>query len=195
MSGAAKKPVRRCAFNRADVLNGKKGIKMKKVLLTIDGITPDQKAFHYAVSLCKRIRAELNIFQIIRPRYYGNYIKKVRKKASLARKFVEGSMVAATFAEAGEHETALDMMAEASKEIKHLMSKSEKSGVHCHFSIKSGNSEKEIINYVNDHRDVILTIYDASDQGTNQNADISEKKSTLAKIKRDLCVPLVMVQN
>jgi len=168
---------------------------MKKVLLTIDGITLDQRAFHYAVSLCKRIRAELNIFQIIRPRYYNNYMKKIRKKASFARKFMEGSMVAATFAEAGEHETALDMMAEASEEIKHLMSESESSGVHCHFSIKSGNSEKEIVDYVNDHRDVVLTIYDASDQDALQNADISEKKNTLEKIKRDLCVPLVMVHS
>jgi hypothetical protein len=48
---------------------------------------------------------------------------------------------------------------------------------------------------VNDHRNVVLTIYDVSDQGADQNADISEKKSTLAKIKRDLCVPLVMVHN
>ena len=158
---------------------------MKKVLLAIDGMTPDQKAFRYAVSLCKRIRAELNIFQIIRPRYYRKYMKKVRNKASLARKFMEGSMVAATFAEAGEHETALDMMAEVSKEIRRLLQESEEAGVHCHFSIKSGNSEKEIVDYVNDHRNVVLTIYDVSDQGADQNADISEKKSTLAKIKRD----------
>ena len=168
---------------------------MKKVLLTIDGITPDQKAFSYAVSLCKRMKAELNIFQIISPRHYRSYMKKVRTKAPLARKFMEGSMVAATFAEAGEHETALDMMAEASNEIKQMMSESEKSGVHCHFSMKSGNSKKEIVDYVNDHRDVVLTIYDASDQDALQNADISEKKNTLEKIKRDLCVPLVMVHN
>ena len=168
---------------------------MKKVLLTIDGMTPDQKAFHYAVSLCKRIRAELSIFQIIRPQYYREYMKKVRKKTFLARKFMEGSMVAATFAEAGEHETALDMMAEASKEIKHLLSESERSGVHCHFSIKSGNSEKEIIDYVNLHRDVVLTIYDASDQGADQNANISEKEHVLAKIKKGLSVPLVTVHS
>jgi nucleotide-binding universal stress UspA family protein len=166
---------------------------MKQVLLTIDGMTPDQKAFHYAVSLCKRIRAELSIFQIIRPRYYRKSIEKIRKNAFLAKKFMEGSMVAATFAEAGEHETALDIMAEASKEIKHLLSESEKSGVHCHFSIKSGDPEKEIVEYVNDHRDVILTIYDAFDG--NGTVDISEKKSTLAKIKRNLSVPLVTVHS
>ncbi|MDH3567158.1 MAG: universal stress protein, partial [Desulfobacteraceae bacterium] len=82
---------------------------MEKVLLAIDGMTPDRKAFRYAVALCKRIRAELSIFQIIRPQYYREYKKKILKKGLFARTFVEGSMVAATFAEAGEHETALDM--------------------------------------------------------------------------------------
>jgi len=102
-------------------------------------------------------------------------------------------MVAATFAEAGEHETALDMMAEASKQIEQLLQESEKAGVHCRFSIKSGDPEKEIIEYVNDHRDVILTIYDAYDvKGT---VDIPEKKITLAKIKRNLSVPLVTVHS
>jgi nucleotide-binding universal stress UspA family protein len=166
---------------------------MEKILLAIDGITPDRKAFRYAVTLCKRIRAELSIFQIIRPRYYQEYRKKIRKKGSIMRKFVEGSMVAATFAEAGEHETALDIMAEASKEIRGLLLESEEAGVHCRFSIKSGDPEKEIVEYINDHRDVILTIYDAFD--VNGTVDIPEKKSTLAKIKRNLSVPLVTVHS
>ena len=168
---------------------------MKNVLLAIDGMTPDQKAFHYAVALCKRIRAELSIFQIIRPRYYREYKKKIRKKGLLARTFFEGSMVAATFAEAGEHETALDIMAEASKEIKRLLSESKKSGVHCHFSMKSGNPEKEIIDYVNEHRNVVLTIYDASNQGAEQNGNVYEKEHVLAKIKKNLSIPLVTVHN
>ena len=166
---------------------------MKKVLLSIDSMTPDRKAFHYAVALCKRIKAELNIFQIIRPRYYRNYMNKIRKNSLLAKKVMESAMVAATFAEAGEHETALDMMAGASKQIEHLLQESEKAGVHCRFSIKAGDPEKEIIEYVNDHRDVILTIYDAFD--VNGTVDIPEKKSTLAKIKRNLSVPLVTVHS
>ena len=168
---------------------------MEKVLLAIDGMTPDRKAFRYAIALCKRIRAELSIFQIIRPQYYREYKKKIRKKGLFVRKFVEGSMVAATFAEAGEHETALDIMAEVSKEIRRLLQESEEAGVHCHFSITSGNPEKEIIDYVNDHRNVVLTIYDVSNQSADQNANISKKKSTLARIRKDLSVPLVMVQN
>jgi nucleotide-binding universal stress UspA family protein len=168
---------------------------MEKVLLAIDGMTPDRKAFRYAIALCKRIRAELSIFQIIRPQYYREYKKKIRKKGLFVRKFVEGSMVAATFAEAGEHETALDIMAEVSKEIRRLLQESEEAGVHCHFSIKSGNPEKEIINYVNNHRNVVLTIYDVSDHDVDEVANISKKKSTLARIRKDLSVPLVMVQN
>ena len=166
---------------------------MEKVLLAIDGMTPDRKAFRYAIALCKRIRAELSIFQIIRPQYYREYKKKIRKKGLFVRKFVEGSMVAATFAEAGEHETALDIMAEVSKEIRRLLQESEEAGVHCHFSITSGNPEKEIIDYVNDHRNVVLTIYDVSDQGADQNANISKKKNSLAKITKGLSVPLVTV--
>jgi nucleotide-binding universal stress UspA family protein len=168
---------------------------MEKVLLAIDGMTPDRKVFRYAVALCKRIRAELSIFQIIRPQYYREYKKKIRKKGSLARKFIEGAMVATTFAEAGEHETALDIMAEASKEIKRFLQEPEEAGVHCHFSIKSGNPEKEIIDYVNDHRDVILTIYDASEPDVNEAANISLKENALASIRKDLSVPLVTVQN
>jgi len=168
---------------------------MEKILLAIDGITPDRKAFRYAVTLCKRIRAELSIFQIIRPQYYREYRKKILKKGSIMRKFVEGSMVAATFAEAGEHDTALDIMAEASKEIGGLLLESEEAGVHCHFAIKSGNPEKEIIDYVNDHRNVVLTVYDVSDRDVNEAANIYSKKNALARIRKDLSVPLVTVQS
>jgi nucleotide-binding universal stress UspA family protein len=164
---------------------------MKRVLLTIDGMTPNQKAFDYAVSLCKRIKAELSIFQIINPRYHRKYMKKIRKNALLAKKIVEGAMVAATFAEAGERETALDIMNEASKQIEHLLQESEKAGIRCHFSITSGNPGQEIVEYVNGHRDVILTIYDVF--GPVGPVDSFEKKSTLAKIKKDLSVPVVTV--
>jgi nucleotide-binding universal stress UspA family protein len=168
---------------------------MEKVLLAIDGITPDRKTFRYAVELCKRIKAELKVFQIIRPKNYRKYLKEMRKKADHARIFIEGSMVAAAFAEAGEHGTAKEIMAEASKQINHLMLESEQKGVRCHFSMTSGTPEKEIINYVNYHRDVVLTIYDASIQDIGQASRISKKKRAPAEIKKHLSVPLVVVQS
>lgn len=165
---------------------------MEKVLLAIDGMKPDRNIFRYAIELCRQIKAELNVFQIIRPKYYRKYIKEIRKKADHARIYFESSMAAVTFAEAGEHETAREMMVEASEEIKRLLSKSEKSGVHCHFAVKSGNPEKEIINYVNNHRDVVLTIYDASFEDLDKTGILPKKNNVIKNIKEKLTVPLVV---
>ncbi len=119
---------------------------------------------------------------------------RIKQKLSRAGDKMDKYQEAITFAEAGEHETALDITAEASMEIRRLLQESEKVGIRCHFSIKSGNPEKEIINYVNDHRNVVLTIYDVSDQGADQNTNNSKKKNSLAKITKRLSVPLVTVQ-
>jgi hypothetical protein len=48
---------------------------------------------------------------------------------------------------------------------------------------------------VNDHRNVVLTIFDASDQDVNRIVNVSQKKNALAKIKKDLPVPLVTVHS
>ncbi|MBL7178590.1 MAG: universal stress protein [Desulfobacterales bacterium] len=166
---------------------------MKKVLLAVDGITPDQKAFRYAIELCNRIKAELNVFQIIDPRNYGEYLKKMRKGAGHARRYLESSLVAATFAEAGEHETAAEIMSEALKNIKQLLPESEKEGVPCHFTITSGAPDTEIINYVNAHRDVVLTIYDSPGKGRRQKGLAVKETPMFRKIKQSLFIPLVVM--
>jgi nucleotide-binding universal stress UspA family protein len=165
---------------------------MKKVLLAIDGITPDRKTFRYAVELCERIKAELKVFQIIRPQNYSKYLKEMRQKTDYARMYIQGSMVAAAFAEAGEHESAKEIMAEASEQIKRLLSESQKQGVHCDFSMKRGSPEKEIIDYVNQHRDVVLTIYTSSAEDVERTGILSKKKNAIASIKEKLAVPLVV---
>lgn len=165
---------------------------MKKVLLAIDGITPDRKTFRYAVELCKRIKAELKVFQIIRPQNYSKYLKEMRQKTDYARMYIQGSMMAAAFAEAGEHQSAKEIMAQASEQIKRLLSESQKQGVHCHFSMKRGSPEKEIIDYVNQHRDVVLTIYNSSDEHVEKTGILSKKKKAITSIKEKLAVPLVV---
>jgi hypothetical protein len=165
---------------------------MKKVLLAIDGITPDLKTFRYAVELCKRIKAELKVFQIIRPQNYKKYLKEMRQKTNYARMFIQGSMVAAAFAEAGEHESAKEIMVETSEQIKRLLSESQNQGVQCHFSMKQGSPEKEIIDYVNYHRDVVLTIYNPSDEDVDTKSVSSKKKNAITSIKEKLSVPLVI---
>jgi nucleotide-binding universal stress UspA family protein len=165
---------------------------MEKVLLAIDGITPDSKTFRYAVELCKRIKTELRVFQIIRPQNYSKYLKELGQKTGYARMYIQSSMAAAAFAEAGEHESAKEIMAEASEQIKRLLSESQNQGVQCHFSMKRGSPEKEIVDYVNQHRDVVLTIYNSSAEDVERTGIFSEKKNAITSIKEKLAVPLVV---
>jgi len=165
---------------------------MKKVLLAIDGITPDSKIFHYAVELCKRMKAELKVFQIIQPQNYSKYLKEMGQKADSVRMYFQGSMVAAAFAEAGEYESAKEIMAEASEQIRRLMSESQNQGVRCQFSMKRGNPEKEIVDYVKYHRDVVLTIYNSSAENVDKTGILSKKKNVITSIKEKLAVPLVV---
>lgn len=167
---------------------------MERVLLAIDGITPNRKAFTYAVRLCKRIRAELSVLQIIRPRLYSQYFKKVREGAHHAKGYIEGSMVAATFAEAGEHEMARDMRAQALHNIHHLLPESEKAGIPYHLTVRSGNPDKEIVNYVKDHRDVVLTIYDFPEEEQDEASFEREKRVVREKIRENLPTPLVIMR-
>jgi len=167
---------------------------MEKVLLAIDGITPDKKAFNYAVDLCARIKAELNILQVIRPQAINSLIGKAIKSAKHAKLFFEGTMVAAAFAEAGEHEAADDLMNQALKNIKKLLPESEKSGIPCHLTIKSGNPNEEIVRFVHEHKDVVVTVYDPTGDKKQNTNDLKSKKM-IQSITDAIPIPLVMVQH
>lgn len=169
---------------------------MKKVLLAIDGMTPDKRVLNYAVELCKRIKSELDILQIIRLRTYSRYAKKVRQGSHHAKRYIEGAMIAATFAEAGEHEMAKEMKemkAEALRNITQLLPESKKEGIPWHLTMRSGSPDQEILGYVNDHRNIVLTIYDASEEG--KEAPTGRKRKTLPReIREKLSTPIVMMK-
>ena len=160
---------------------------MEKILLAIDGITPNKKAVHYAVELCKRIKADLNILQIINSLNLGKRVNRMRR-------YVEASMVAATFAEAGEHGMAMDLREQALKNINKLLPESEKEEVHCHLSVRSGSPDKEIVNYVNDHRDIVLTIYNTSKEEMGDDDTEAKKRDVPNRIRQRLSTPLVVVR-
>jgi len=167
---------------------------MQKILLAIDGITPDKKALCYAVELCKRIKAELRVLEVISPLNYLKYIKNWRGRVNQARRYVEESMAAVTFAEAGDHEMARALQEEAQKKIRQLLPDSERDAVHCRLSMKSGNPDKEIVRYVNDHRDIVLTIYGTTDEETGASGNEGKTRSVPRRIRQELLTPLVVVK-
>ena len=75
---------------------------MRKILLAINGIQPNQKVFSYAVQLCKQIKADLLVLQIVAGGDLKGRLDLFGKKAHRVMKILEDSMTAAAFAEAGD---------------------------------------------------------------------------------------------
>lgn len=163
---------------------------MEKVLLAVEGITPSKKAIRYAVELCKRIKADLNVLQVIGQKY----MKHLGVRVNRARDFVEGSMIGATFAEAGEPEMAMALKQQALQDINQFLPEAERDAVHCRLSVRSGPSDREIVNYVNEHRDIVLTIYDAPTEEAD-DGPIENKRGFVLRMGRRLSTPLIVVRD
>ncbi len=168
---------------------------MQKVLLAVDGIKPTEKAFRYAVELCQRLHADLRVVQVIRPGQYKEYLKKVRKGAHRAKRYIENFIMAATFASAREHDMAKEIMARARMNIKRLLPESERAGISCHLTMASGHPGKEIIRYVNEHRDVVLMIYDTAVEENSACGISAEEGDGPLEIKQHLPIPLVVMRS
>jgi len=169
---------------------------MEKILLAIEGVAPDRSTFSYAVALCKRMRAGLDILQILGPHTYRKYLKRVKKGTRHARNVFEDAMVAVTFAEAGQHDIAEQLKKQAYDNLYRLIPAPERDGILYHLTLKSGKPDEEIVRYVCDHRDVVLTIYDdcraqdelerASGKTINAVRQIGQKLSTPLVIMREM---------
>ena len=164
---------------------------MRKILLAINGVQPNQKVFSYAVQLCKQIKADLLVLQVVDTGVLKNRLGAIGRKAQQVMKMLEDSMTAATFAEAGEHETANAMMAQARKEINDLLPETARAGIQCHFTIKAGSPEREIVRYARRHRDIVLTVYDNADSASQEEARVYESRDIAGIIRQYLEVPVV----
>ncbi|MGD8369534.1 MAG: universal stress protein [Desulfobacterales bacterium] len=161
---------------------------MRKILLAINGVTPNRKVFSYAVQLCKRLKAELIVLQVVDPGGEKGRMGLIGRKA---KKFLESSLTAAAFAEAGEHETAREMMIQARKQINELLPETAKAGIQCHFTMKAGPPDREIVRYTRRHRDIVLTVYDGSSTEAQDDKKVSRGRDVAGIIRERLTIPVV----
>lgn len=161
---------------------------MRKILLAINGIQPNRRVFSYAVKLCKQLKAELLVLQVVDT---GGRLGVIGRKARWAMKILEDSMSAAAFAEAGEHETAHAMLVQARKQINDLLPETASAGIQCHFTMKAGAPEREIIRYARRHRDIVLTVYDSAASDSQEKGRIHEARDVAEVIRQQLEVPVV----
>ena len=165
---------------------------MERVLLAGDGMKPSRKALRFAVDLCKALKVSLSVVQVIDYSQYGKYLKKLWNRSVRVRCLFEGSMMAATFAEAGEHDTGSELMALARKNATDLLREFEGSGIQYSLDVKFGEPSREIVSYVSQHREVVVAIYDASAED-NGGPDRSFAKQIFKRIKERVSVPLVVM--
>ncbi len=181
---------------------------MKKVLLAVEGMLPDQHVLNYAARLCRRIRAELNILHIIDPGIHADCLKDLNRKAHLARNVFENAMMAAAFAETGEFDTARSISDKADAQVRQMLSDEDKSGIRYRVRVKPGEPEREIPEYVQKNRGIVLAIYDdaaaeqrrhagespgdgAGEPGT-RDRPVRRRRLKASALQKKLQVPLVI---
>jgi hypothetical protein len=123
------------------------GGNMQKILLAIDGVAPNERTFRYAVQLCRKINAELNVLQIIRQR------KKVACRRCAGSHYARDSCVV--------YEGSGIESSPAQKQIRRFLAESEDEGVRCRFIVKAGNPDQEIIKFIDTYWDVVIAVYDS----------------------------------
>jgi hypothetical protein len=85
---------------------------------------------------------------------------------------------------------------QALADLNRLLPESKVARINCEISLSSGNPEKEIVRYVNRHREVVLTVLD--DAGNDRRASFSNSRAKqnarAANLMDGLATPLVMIR-
>lgn len=105
--------------------------KPTTVLLVIEGAMPDPAAFNYALKLCKRTMAELDILQVIEPGDEHDY-------ESLSQKMTEGS-----------------------RNVVNMVRRLEEDEVPFKVTIRLGEVNQKLFNYARRHKDVTMVVFDS----------------------------------
>ncbi len=105
--------------------------RQKTVLLVVEGEYPDLSAFNYALNLCKRMDAELDILQVINQSLRNDY------------------------------DLLSDKISEGSRNTIGLVRRLEESRVPFKVTIRLGDVNTKLINYAKRHKDVVLVVFDS----------------------------------
>ena len=184
-----------------EMIKGESMYKKRSVLLAIDGFNPTRDLFFYALDFCRSMSAKLQILQVIRPKEGMRALEKLGKKMVKAGAFFENAMMAVTFAEANDYTAASDIIAQAQKNLDPLLAEAKRSSrnICVNATTRLGNPEREILDYVEHHRDVVVTICDSGvrdelGEGEDVQGRAGNRRAALLieRIRPKLPVPLVV---
>lgn len=168
---------------------------MKTILLAVDGMAAHKSTLDYALGLCDPVRAGLDILQIIRPRGYSVGLSRFKKSICRARDLMEDAMVTATYAQAGAPELADTLRATAERRLKRLIPDGIDTTVDYHCLVTSENPDAVLTRYVDEHRNIILAIYDSLRFGGQTTSASQPAQGLVSGLLDKLSVPLVFVKD
>ena len=135
----------------------------KTVLLVIEGESPDPAPFAYALNLCKRTNAELDILQVI-----------------------EQSR------EDEDYELLSHKMTEGSRNLVSLVRQLEEDDIPFKVTIRLGDASQKLFNYARRHKDVAMVIFD-SPRLRKETEKSQAWVKVLENISHQLSIPLITV--
>jgi hypothetical protein len=168
---------------------------MKRILLAVDGMAPDRKALHYALTLCNPVRAGLDVLQIIRPFGRSGRFGKLKDGVRRARDAFEKAMVTAAFAEAGAPELAGTLEREALKRFNRILPARVDTSVDYHCVVTGEDPDSVLKRYVDEHRNIILAVYDSLRAGSKVAPGATSRRALFPGLLNNLTIPLVLVRD
>ena len=137
--------------------------RLQTVLLVIEGETPDEDTFNYAVRLCQRMEAEIDILQIIDRNDNSNDYDLLSRRMSLG-----------------------------STRIVTLLQRLERENIPFKITIRIGDVNQKLFNYAKRHKDVAVVVLDSPKMKTASKKD-RVWSGLAESLSRQLSIPLVTV--
>lgn len=144
-----------------EILNS--GQKSRTVLLVVEGEAPDASAFSYALNLCTRMNAELDILQVI----------EISGKAD-------------------DYELLSHKMAHGSRNLVDLVRQLEQTNIPFKVTMRLGEPGSKLFNYAKRHKDVAMVILDSPRARTASSRNDAWAK-WVKDVSRQLSIPLIAV--
>lgn len=169
---------------------------MKTVLYATDHMTPDRKALDYALVLCRRMTAGLEVLHILQmPTSPGNSGNRRRNPIQPASDGFARGRVTVTVAEAGAHDPSEALKAAAYNQFKELLPGHPDTRIDYRCVVTGEPTGTIIERYVHNHRHIVLTVFDPRLHRDPSESRKKENRPAGMQAMPKLSIPLVLMKN
>ncbi len=169
---------------------------MKTVLLAIDRLEPHRNALDYALTLCRRMSAGLEVLHIVHPpKSPGRPLKRRNGRLGKAGEAFERAMVTITFAEAGVPDPAEALKAAARDRFQRILPQSPQCRIAYRCVVSDEAADHLIERYVRNRRQIVLTIFDPRARRDSSGRRRTNQRSAGTGAMPQLSIPLVLVKD